>query len=272
MVPAYNEEVLIRSCLQSISAEAQRTQIRHEIIVVDNASTDRTAHIAGEFPDVIIIKEPKRGLVYSRMAGHLASHGHLVANVDADNILPQCWLNRVLTAFALDHSLVALSGPLVYYDISYISRLFVRVFYSLNYILYCINCHVIGIGSMLQGGNFVVRRDALDKIDGYSLEFPFYGEDTDTAWRLHKIGKVQFSWSLPIFSSGRRLLKEGIVKVGILYALNFIWAAYFRHPFTREWTDVRTQTSPLTENMFSIERSGAGSDTAVVDRFPQLPV
>jgi glycosyltransferase involved in cell wall biosynthesis len=71
VVPAYNEEVLIRSCLQSILAEAQRTQISHEIIVVDNASTDRTAHIAGEFPDVTIINEPKTGLVYSRMTGHL---------------------------------------------------------------------------------------------------------------------------------------------------------------------------------------------------------
>src|ERR1700758_1458785 len=52
VVPAYNEEVLIRSCLAAITAEVSRTGCRAEIIVVNNASTDGTRRIALSTPGV----------------------------------------------------------------------------------------------------------------------------------------------------------------------------------------------------------------------------
>ena len=60
----------------------------------------------------------------------------------------------------------------------------------------------------MQGGNFVVRRDALQKIGGYDTNISFYGEDTDVARRLSKVGHVKFTFDLPALSSGRRLAKE----------------------------------------------------------------
>ena len=50
VVPAYNEEALIASCLQAIVAETARTGHPAEIIVVNNNSTDRTREIACPSP------------------------------------------------------------------------------------------------------------------------------------------------------------------------------------------------------------------------------
>ena len=75
---------------------------------------------------------------------------------------------------------------------------------------------------MLQGGNFIVSRQGLDAAGGYNSDFSFYGEDTDLARRLSKVGVVKFSFSLRALSSGRRFVREGLVKVGWRYSVNFL--------------------------------------------------
>jgi GT2 family glycosyltransferase len=92
---------------------------------------------------------------------------------------------------------------------------------------------------MMQGGNFVVRRSALDRIGGFNPDFSFYGEDTELACRLNKVGGVRFTFALRSSSSGRRLIAEGIFRVFWVYTLNYVWATYFRRPFTRNWRDFR---------------------------------
>src|ERR1700690_2958838 len=49
IVPARNEEESLGACLASL---AEQAGVRFEIIVVDDASTDRTAEIARAFPGV----------------------------------------------------------------------------------------------------------------------------------------------------------------------------------------------------------------------------
>ena len=45
VVPAYNEEALIGSCLAAITAEVSRAGCPAEIIIVNNGSTDDTSVI-----------------------------------------------------------------------------------------------------------------------------------------------------------------------------------------------------------------------------------
>src|SRR5690349_12033750 len=117
VVPAYNEEALLPSCLRAIRAEIERTGVAAEVIVVDNASTDGTASVARATPGVVLVHQPKKGLVQARSAGFDASSGELVANIDADTLVPPGWLDRVLAEFAADPGLVCVSGPYDYYDV-----------------------------------------------------------------------------------------------------------------------------------------------------------
>lgn len=239
VVPAYNEERLLPKALQAILDEVRRTPCDAEIIVVNNASTDSTAAAATSFADVRVVDEPVKSLVRARRAGFLAARGRLIANIDADTVLPEGWLRQVLDAFRADPELVALSGPYVYDDLSLAARIGVHLFYRVGYGFHVVSRWVFGVGGMLQGGNFVVTREALQGIGGYSDSFEFYGEDTDVACRLARIGRVRFSFTLWARSSGRRLSKEGVVRMAMRYGLNFLWTTFLGRPFTRRAIDIR---------------------------------
>jgi glycosyltransferase involved in cell wall biosynthesis len=239
VVPAYNEEKHLARTLTAIIAETRKAGCAAEVIVVNNASTDRTAELAASFPEVTVVDEPVKGLVQARRAGFLRARGELIANVDADTIITDGWLTCVLAEFRRHPGLVALSGPYVYYDVSKSARVAVRAFYVMGYGFYVLNRFVLRVGSMLQGGNFVVRRTAMEEIGGYNPLFSFYGEDTDLARRLNAVGAVKFTFRLPALSSGRRLLEEGLLRIAMRYAMNFVWATFMHRPFTAEWIDVR---------------------------------
>ncbi len=239
VVPAYNEERLLPACLAAILAEIGRSGCSAEVIVVNNASTDATANVAAATPGVTVVEQPVKGLVQARSAGFRASRGLLIANIDADTIIPEGWLARVLQAFEQNPRLVCFSGPYDYYDVPMHIRAFARTFYLVGYATYAFNKHVMGVGSMVQGGNFVLVRDVMEQIGGYSNAFTFYGEDTDVARRMSRVGDVVFTFKLMAKSSGRRLRGDGLVMTGIRYSANYLWATYFRKPFTEAWNDYR---------------------------------
>ena len=239
VVPAYNEEALLPACLAAIRAEIDRAGVAAEVLVVNNASTDRTADVAGATPGVVVVDQPIKGLVQARSAGFAACTGELVANIDADTLVPRMWLDRVLAEFASDPALVAVSGPYDYYDVPIHIRAAARLFYVVGFGTYAFNRYVLGVGSMVQGGNFVVKREALIRAGGFDETFTFYGEDTDIARRMTTVGRVKFTWALMAKSSGRRLKGDGLFMTGVRYSANYLWATFLRKPFTRAWNDYR---------------------------------
>jgi glycosyltransferase involved in cell wall biosynthesis len=243
VVPAYNEETYLPACLESVLAQSRELGDQVEIIVVNNASTDRTREVALKYPGVRVVDEPRKGLTYARQAGFTASKGELIANVDSDSRLTPGWVDTVLTTFAEEPKLVALSGPFVYYDLSPRQRVSVQVFYAAAFLVYALNRWVLRAGSMVQGGNFVLRRDALVKIGGFNTAIAFYGEDTDIARRLNCVGKVKFTFDLKMFSSARRLKQEGMLTIAARYTINYLWTTFRKKPFTEEYIDIREQVA-----------------------------
>ena len=92
VVPAYNEEAYLPACLESILAQTRELGDTVEIIVVNNASTDRTREVALGYPGVRVVDEPRKGLTFARQAGFAASTGELIANVDSDSRLTPGWV------------------------------------------------------------------------------------------------------------------------------------------------------------------------------------
>jgi cellulose synthase/poly-beta-1,6-N-acetylglucosamine synthase-like glycosyltransferase len=207
--------------------------------VVNNASIDNTKEIAQSFPGVTVIDEMKKGLVHARRAGYEACTAELVANIDADTELPEGWITTVLETFKKSPALVALSGPYIYHDMAWYNRALVRGFYYFAYLLYLLNRFVFKVGSMIQGGNFVIRRSAWNKAGGFDTSIAFYGEDTDVAMRLHKIGPVKWTFKLPMNTSGRRLEKEGVFQTAGTYTLNYLWVTFRGKPYTKDYSDIR---------------------------------
>ncbi|MBL8030176.1 MAG: glycosyltransferase family 2 protein [Candidatus Doudnabacteria bacterium] len=240
VIPAYNEERYLPKCLESIIKETNKhSDIQSEIIVVNNASTDRTKDIALNFTTVKVVDEPKKGLVFARAAGAEKATGDLIAHIDADCMLPPGWLEKATKNFTENKSLVALSGPYVYYDFSPFQNLLVKTYYSLatlpNFAIKIFSKN----SSILQGGNIVVKTQAWKKMAPPSPGINFYGEDTDLASRLSKIGEIKFDPNFTNTTSGRRLLNEGILKTAYKYIMNFLFVLFLKRPFTKKYTDIR---------------------------------
>ncbi len=238
VIPAYNEEALVGKCVESVLAEVKRSGRDAEIVVVNNNSTDRTAEIARSY-GVRVVDETEKGLVAARDAGFRATTGELVANIDADTLVPEGWLDTVYSEFERHPKLVCLSGPYVYYDLSAWNQFLVAIFYGATTLIYWLNRFVMRVGSVVQGGNFVLKRDAWERAGGFNRDIKFYGEDTDVAVRLSKVGDVKFTHRLKMLTSGRRLAQEGVLRTGMTYALNFFWVTFAGKPVTREHTDIR---------------------------------
>ncbi len=231
VIPAHNEEQYIGKCLDSIF-EAIGDDPDIEVIVVDNNSTDKTAAVVAQYSKAKLLREHKPGANSARQAGYLAAKAKLIANVDADTLVDKDWVNHAIGAFAANPKLVGLSGPFIYYDLPQATRFLVKLFYFLSYLSYAVNRFVFRRASVIQGGNYVVNKSALDAIGGYNTDLTFYGDDADLARRLNKVGKVKFTFDFPIYSSGRRLATEGTFTMGLRYGLNYFWIVLFGKPFS----------------------------------------
>ncbi len=93
IVPARNEEVCLGACLESLAAQ---TGVSHEIIVVDDHSTDRTREIATSFPGVRVVEagplpEGWTGKNNAVTAGARHACGDWLLFTDADTVHLPGW-------------------------------------------------------------------------------------------------------------------------------------------------------------------------------------
>jgi glycosyltransferase involved in cell wall biosynthesis len=232
IIPAHNEEKYLGACLEHALKNSGGKFL--EIIVVDNASTDSTAKIAGNYPGVRIVYEKNKGLTYARQRGFLEARGDILAYIDADTRMPEGYYERIEKEFGKNPRLASFSGPHDYYDVKKSYRILNKIYWRiLAFPFYII------IGYMTAGVNFAIRRDVLQKINGFDTSIAFYGEDTNIARRTHKHGKVKFSPSFSMPTSGRRLTEHGIFKIGGIYVMNFVSEVVWHKPLTREYKDIR---------------------------------
>jgi len=87
VIPAYNEEHRLGPTLARIEQYLSAQGYAFEVLVVDNASKDRTAEVARE-AGVEVIAEPRRGKGAAVKTGMLAARGEYVLFSDADLSTP----------------------------------------------------------------------------------------------------------------------------------------------------------------------------------------
>ncbi|MBF0491879.1 MAG: glycosyltransferase [Deltaproteobacteria bacterium] len=222
IIPAFNEARYLKKCLDSVLR--QETDIPYEVIVVDNHSQDATPQIALQ-QGVRLVQESHRGLTHAREAGYRAARAPLLAYVDADSIVPYHWVDAIYEAFQQRPEAIALCGSFRYVLKSTLHRFIFSLYFHMvepvaDFFLK---------GQRLAGGNFAVRKEALQKIGGFNLEIEFYGEDMELASRLKKVGAI-VPMGARILSSGRRFDKKGIVIPGFIYLFNYLWLFIFKKP------------------------------------------
>ena len=238
IVCAFNESRLLPGCLHSLLAQ---TRPPDDILVINNASTDETGAVARAVPGVRVVDEPNKGLVVARETARRATRAEIVAFVDADCRAPITWLERVEAQFDRGAgSPVAVTGPYRFYDWDLTGRALIRGYDVLVApATHALVHHLMGLGAILYGGNFAVRRRALDAIGGFDQRIEFHGEDTNLGRRLTPIGRVALCHGCWVWTSARRYRAMGKRAVFGLYVRNF-WSEILRHrPADERHLDVR---------------------------------
>ena len=100
IIPTYNEERNIGSCLKSIFNQ-NYPKNKLQVIVADGGSTDRTVEIAKSLGADVLhnkFKVEERGKPY---AIKTKANGEIIGLIDADNIIPdeKDWLKRMIKPF-----------------------------------------------------------------------------------------------------------------------------------------------------------------------------
>jgi cellulose synthase/poly-beta-1,6-N-acetylglucosamine synthase-like glycosyltransferase len=186
------------------------------------------------------VEEPAKGLVVARETARRLAQGDILAYVDADCRVPLQWLQRVELRFARSPGLVAVTGPYRFYDWDVLGRVLIRAYDLLvappTHLLVH---HGFGAGAILYGGNFAVRKSALERIGGFDRSIEFHGEDTNLGRRLTPVGQIAVAGECWVWTSARRYRAMGKRRVFGLYVRNF-WSEILRHrPADREHVDVR---------------------------------
>lgn len=106
VVCAFNEEKLLRSCLEGLAAQTCPSD-RYEVLVIDDESTDKTFAIASDFitslgddaPHVRLIGLCHGGLSVARNSGIQLSEGEIIAFIDGDAVPDRTWLEELAKPF-----------------------------------------------------------------------------------------------------------------------------------------------------------------------------
>jgi glycosyltransferase involved in cell wall biosynthesis len=241
IVCAHNEEHFITACVCSLLAQSR---LPDEILVINNASTDRTADVARALPGVRVIDEPRKGLVIARERARREAAGDLLVFLDADCRAPLAWLARIERRFERSPALIALSGNYRFYDWDWWGRLLLRSYDLTLAPATHLAAKTLGLGVVFYGGNFAVRRDALDRIGGFDTSIEFHGEDTNVGRRLFNDGRVALAYDCYLYTSARRYNALGKGAVFRLYVRNFVSELLHHRPRDVAHVDVRQQNLP----------------------------
>lgn len=232
IIPAFNEEDYLGETLASlyraIAFLKKNESTSAEIIVVDNNSLDSTADIARDF-GATVVKEALHNVAKVRNTGARFAKGSVLVFVDADTIVPNELLWRIIEVVA-EPTCIGGAVNTDYRPVKLTSKIYLKFW------------RIIGkLSGMAQGATQFCRKDVFLALNGYD-ETLFMGEDVDFYWRLRKFAKrqnvgVRFIEDIRVVPSTRRFdqwrLWRTLIWTNPLFILMFrrrkaVWHGWYK--------------------------------------------
>ena len=172
-----NGEKYIKGCINSL---LNQTFKDYEIILANDASTDRTLRIINEFRDQrikVLSNNECLGIAKSRNIGIKHANGKYIFCTDADCTVSKTWIEEGLSCFAA--GCVGVEGQLIYVSENYQPTFSTQFMDNKT-------------GGHFMTGNVAYRKDMIKEIGGFNEKINHFA-DRDLGLRVVKLGKVCFN-------------------------------------------------------------------------------
>jgi GT2 family glycosyltransferase len=180
IVPCYNGMRTLTACIDSLTRLAPASP-PHEILVVDNGSTDGSLEAIAARPEVRLVKEHAvRGPAAARNAGARLAEGTILAFTDIDCVVTPSWLVESLPAFAAPE-VVGVGGAIE--GVRPKNR--IQAWMNSRKILDQERALAHPFRPYLQTANALFRREAFQRVGGFDPRL-YCGEDCDLSWRVQQ--------------------------------------------------------------------------------------
>jgi len=185
VIPAFNCEKTIAQTLQALQKQTFKIS---EIIVVDDGSTDSTAHVVRSFDHVHYVYQANAGPATARNLGASIAKGEILFFTDSDCIPQTDWIQKALNCFH-EGKVAVVSGS---YAIANPDELLAR----------CIHQEIIFRHEKLMprypksfgSYNFGMRKNIFEELGGFDSKYRYAsGEDNDLGYKVLNAGyKIYF--------------------------------------------------------------------------------
>lgn len=214
VVPAHNEATLLGGTLDALreAAGALAGVAVLEVIVVDDASTDRTAEVATA-RGARVVPANVRNIAAARNAGARAARGELLVFVDADTIVPA----GVLQAAVAEIRAGAVGGGSAARFDAAAPRWAAHAIAAAGWIMRA--------AGWAAGCFFFVRRDAFERVGGFDERY-FASEEIHLSVALKRLGRFVILRE-QVMTSGRKAASHTPAQV-LWQVLRLLWPGSLR--------------------------------------------
>lgn len=193
IIPNWNGAPLLPGCLNALR---RQTCADHEVIVVDNASSDESLGVLRGYPEArVVALAQNRGFAGGCNAGIRAARGQIIALLNSDTEADPRWLENVVAAFERHPEAGLVASKMLLFD----RRTAFHTagdFYRIDGIPGNRGVWQEDHGQFdreeyvfsANGGSAAYRKTMLDEIGLLDEDFFFSCEDVDLAWRAQLAG------------------------------------------------------------------------------------
>ena len=213
-----------------------------DLLVVDNSpsSNDTERLVKERYPDFRYLFEPRPGLNWARNRAITEAQGKIIAFTDDDVLVDPGWVNGLVSAFAQNPCVMAVTGLVVPYELETEAQVLFesRGGFGRGFVRKCYQgdaepgrklANIFGdTGKFGTGANMAFRKALFDEIG-------FFDPALDVGTFTHGGGDLEIFF---------RVVKHG-------YALVYEPSAIVRHRHRREYSQLRTQLNGWGAGFFS---------------------
>ena len=177
-IPCFNAEKYIKFCLEAVLKQSYPIE---EILIIDDASTDKTTELVSQFPVKLIRHPVNKGLASVRNTAIKNAKANFLASLDADCVPERDWLQKLMRNFS--SKVAGVGGRLLesYADSS--MDMWRAVHMKQEW-----GGERSSFVSFLYGSNSVFKKENLRRLGGYKERYSNNYEDVDISQRIKKKG------------------------------------------------------------------------------------